>query len=119
LSVQILFSSIAKQVFQDVNLRCTPFNGPLPNGHLSLHPPQAGSFIAFGYLLIRYALSASLIPIGMMMIYVMASIAFGRIVSFLYEGITSFSLFAFVGEVSLVVILYLYYRKKKNEISYF
>jgi len=79
----------------------------------------AGSFIAFGYLLIRYALSASLIPIGMMMIYVMASIAFGRIVSFLYEGITSFSLFAFVGEVSLVVILYLYYRKKKNEISYF
>ena len=79
----------------------------------------AGSFVAFGYLLIRYALSASFIPIGLMIIYVMISISFGRVISFLYEGISPFSLFAFFGELSLAIILYLYYRKKKNEISYF
>tara|TARA_Y100001970_G_scaffold110435_1_gene137908 strand:- start:2606 stop:2992 length:387 start_codon:yes stop_codon:yes gene_type:complete len=79
----------------------------------------AGSFIAYGYLLVRYAFSFNAISIAQTIAYIMSFIAFGRLVSFFYEGLNSFGLFVFFGEVFLVIVLIMAHRKRKNEIPYF
>ena len=79
----------------------------------------AGSFIAYAYLLIRYAFSYNTISIALIIAYIMGFIAIGRIVSFFYEGLNTFGLLVFLGEIFLVLILLLAHKKRKNEISYF
>ena len=79
----------------------------------------AGSFIAYAYLLIRYAFSFNSISIAQTIAYIMSLVAFGRLVSFFYEGLNSFGLFVFFGEVFLVIVLTMAHRKRKNEIPYF
>ena len=79
----------------------------------------AGSFIAYGYLLVRFTFSFNSISIAQTIAYIMSFIAFGRLVSFYYEGINSFGLFVFIGEVFLVIVLIMAHRKRKNEIPYF
>ena len=79
----------------------------------------AGSFIAYSYLLIRYAFSYNPISIALIIAYIMGFIAIGRIVSFFYEGLNIFGLLVFSGEIFLMLILLLAHKKRKNEISYF
>tara|TARA_B100000965_G_scaffold21363_1_gene16091 strand:- start:9 stop:395 length:387 start_codon:yes stop_codon:yes gene_type:complete len=79
----------------------------------------AGSFIAYGYLLVRFTFSFTSISIAQTIAYIMSFIAFGRLVSFYYEGINLFGLFVFFGEVFLVIVLIIAHRKRKNEIPYF
>ena len=79
----------------------------------------AGSFIAYGYLLVRFTFSFNPISIAQTLAYIMSFIAFGRLVSFYYEGLNSFSLFVFFGEIFLVMVLIMAHRKRKNEIPYF
>ena len=79
----------------------------------------AGSFIAYSYLLIRFTFSYSPISIAISIAYIMGFIAFGRIVSFFYEGFNSFGLIVFFGEIFLLLVLILAHRKRKNEIPYF
>ncbi len=79
----------------------------------------AGSFLAYAYLLIRFAYSYNPISIAVSVAYIMGFIALGRIVSFYYEGFNSFGVFVFIGEVFLVFILIMAHRKRKNEIPYF
>ena len=79
----------------------------------------AGSFIAYAYLLIRYAFSYNTISIALIIAYIMGFIAIGRIVSFFYEGLNIFGLLVFSGEIFLMLILLLAHKKRKNEISYF
>jgi hypothetical protein len=79
----------------------------------------AGSFIAYAYLLIRYAFSYNPISIALIIAYIMGFIAIGRIVSFFYEGFNIFGLLVFSGEIFLMLILLLAHKKRKNEISYF
>ena len=79
----------------------------------------AGSFIAYGYLLVRFTFSFNAISIAQTIAYIMSFIAFGRLVSFYYEGMNSFGLFVFIGEVFLVIVLIMAHRKRKNEIPYF
>ena len=64
----------------------------------------AGSFIAYAYLLVRYAFSFNTISIAQTIAYIMSLVAFGRLVSFFYEGLNSFGLFVFFGEVFLVIV---------------
>ena len=79
----------------------------------------AGSFIAYSYLLIRFTFSFNSISIAQTIAYIMGFIAFGRVVSFFDEGMNSFGLFVFFGEVFLVIVLIMAHRKRKNEIPYF
>ena len=79
----------------------------------------AGSFIAYSYLLVRFSFSFNSISIAQTIAYIMGFIAFGRLVSFFYEGMNSFGLFVFFGEVFLVIVLIMAHRKRKNEIPYF
>ena len=78
----------------------------------------AGSFIAYSYLLIRFTFSYNPISIAISIAYIMGFIAFGRIVSFFYEGFNSFGLIVFFGEIFLLLVLILAHRKRKNEIPY-
>ena len=79
----------------------------------------AGSFIAYGYLLVRFTFSFTSISIAQTIAYIISFIAFGRLVSFYYEGMNLFGLFVFFGEVFLVIVLLIAHRKRKNEIPYF
>ena len=79
----------------------------------------AGSFIAYSYLLVRFTFSYNTLSIAVVIAYIMGFIALGRIVSFFYEGMNSFGLFVFFGEVFLVVVLIISHRRRKNEIPYF
>ena len=78
----------------------------------------AGSFLAYAYFLIRYAFSYRPVSIAIFIAYIMIFIAFGRLVSFFYEGFNLFGLFVFLGEISLAIVLVLAHRKRKNEIPY-
>jgi len=79
----------------------------------------AGSFLAYAYLLLRFVFSYNPISIAVSIAYIMGFIAFGRVVSFFYEGFNSFGLIVFLGEIFLVLILILAHKKRKNEIPYF
>lgn len=79
----------------------------------------AGSFIAYAYFLIRFIYSYNPISIAQTIAYIMGFIAFGRLVSFVYEGVNSFGLLVFFGEVFLLIILIMAHKKRKNEIPYF
>ena len=79
----------------------------------------AGSFIAYAYLLVRFTFSFNAISIAQTIAYIMSFIAIGRIVSFFYEGMNTFGLIVFFGEVFLVIVLIIAHRKRKNEIPYF
>ena len=79
----------------------------------------AGSFIAYAYLLLRFTFSYNPISIAVSIAYIMGFIAFGRIVSFFYEGINSFGLIVFFGEIFLAIVLIMAHKKRKNEIPYF
>ena len=79
----------------------------------------AGSFLAYAYFLIRYAFSYRPVSIAIFIAYTMIFVAFGRMVSFFYEGFNYFGLFVFLGELFLVIVLLLAHRKRKNEIPYF
>ena len=56
----------------------------------------AGSFIAYAYFLIRFVYSYNPISIAQTIAYIMGFIAFGRLVSFVYEGVNSFGLLVFL-----------------------
>ena len=79
----------------------------------------AGSFLAYAYLLLRFVFSYNPISIAVSIAYIMGFIAFGRVVSFFYEGFNSFGLIVFLGEIFLALILILAHKKRKNEIPYF
>ena len=79
----------------------------------------AGSFLAYAYLLLRFAFSYNPISIAISIAYIMGFIAFGRVVSFFYEGFNSFGFIVFLGEIFLALILILAHKKRKNEIPYF
>ena len=79
----------------------------------------AGSFIAYAYFLVRFTFSYNSISLAVVVAYIMGFIAFGRLVSFFYEGFNTFGLSVFFGEIFLLIVLIMAHRKRKNEIPYF
>ena len=79
----------------------------------------AGSFLAYSYLLVRFTFSYNPLSIAVTIAYIMGFIAFGRLVSFYYEGFNMFGMYVFIGEIFLMIILLLAHKKRKNEIPYF
>jgi len=79
----------------------------------------AGSFIAYAYLLLRFTFSYNPLSIAVVIASIMGFIAFGRLVSFFYEGFNTFGLSVFLGEIFLTIVLIMAHRKRKNEIPYF
>ena len=79
----------------------------------------AGSFIAYAYFLVRFTVSYNSLSLAVVVAYIMGFIAFGRLVSFYYEGFNTFGLSVFFGEIFLLIVLIMAHRKRKNEIPYF
>ena len=79
----------------------------------------AGSFIAYAYLLVRFTFSYNSLSIAVVITYIMGFIALGRLASFYYEGLNTFGLSVFLGEIFLMIVLLMAHRKRKNEIPYF
>ena len=79
----------------------------------------AGSFLAYSYLLVRFTFSYNPLSIAVTIAYIMGFIAFGRLVSFYYEGFNEFGMYVFIGEIFLMIVLLLAHKKRKNEIPYF
>ena len=79
----------------------------------------AGSFIAYAYFLVRFTFSYNSISLAVVVAYIMGFIAFGRLVSFFYEGFNTFGLSVFSGEIFLMIVLLMAHKKRKNEIPYF
>ena len=79
----------------------------------------AGSFLAYSYLLVRFTFSYNPLSIAVTIAYIMGFIAFGRLVSFYYEGFNMFGMYVFIGEIFLMIVLLLAHKKRKNEIPYF
>ena len=79
----------------------------------------AGSFIAYAYLLLRFIFSYNSLSIAVVIAYIMGFIAFGRLVSFFYEGFNTFGFSVFLGEIFLMIVLLMAHKKRKNEIPYF
>ena len=79
----------------------------------------AGSFIAYAYFLVRFTFSYNSLSLAVVIAYIMGFIAFGRLVSFYYEGFNTFGLSVFFGEIFLLIVLIMAHRKRKNEIPYF
>ena len=79
----------------------------------------AGSFIAYAYFLVRFTFSYNSLSLAVVVAYIMGFIAFGRLVSFYYEGFNTFGLSVFFGEIFLMIVLIMAHRKRKNEIPYF
>lgn len=79
----------------------------------------AGSFIAYAYFLVRFTFSYNSLSLAVVVAYIMGFIAFGRLVSFYYEGFNTFGLSVFFGEIFLLIVLIMAHRKRKNEIPYF
>tara|TARA_B100000029_G_scaffold156469_1_gene151723 strand:+ start:732 stop:1112 length:381 start_codon:yes stop_codon:yes gene_type:complete len=78
----------------------------------------AGSFIAYGYLILRHTFSYNTISIALMIAYIMLCIAFGRLVSFVMDGYNHFGLIVLVGELALATILLISHKSRKNRIPY-
>ena len=79
----------------------------------------AGSFIAYAYLLMRYAFSYNPISIALIVAYIMGFIAIGRIVSFFYEGFLTFTFYSWFLELSLLVLVWFAHKNRKNKIDYY
>ena len=79
----------------------------------------AGSFIAYAYFLVRFTFSYNSISLAVVVAYIMGFIAFGRLVSFFYEGFNTFGFSVFLGEIFLMIVLLMAHKKRRNEIPYF
>ena len=78
----------------------------------------AGLFIGLGYLSIRFVFSASRVQIGNVLLSIITCAIFSKICSFIFDGITNYSLTVFLLMVLYAVGLYYLQKKRKNELDY-
>ena len=78
----------------------------------------AGLFIGLGYLSIRFVFSASRVQIGNVLLSIISCAIFSKICSFIFDGITNYSLTVFLLMVLYAVGLYYLQKKRKNELDY-
>ena len=78
----------------------------------------SGLFIGLGYLSIRFAFSSSRVQIGNVLLSIISCAIFSKICSFIFDGITNYSIIVFSLMVLYAIGLYYLQKKRKNEIDY-
>lgn len=78
----------------------------------------SGLFIGLGYLSIRFVFSSSRVQIGNVLLSIISCAIFSKICSFIYDGITNYSIIVFSFMVLYAIGLYYLQKKRKNEIDY-
>ena len=78
----------------------------------------SGLFIGLGYLSIRFVFSSSRVQIGNVLLSIISCAIFSKICSFIFDGITNYSIIVFSLMVLYAIGLYYLQKKRKNEIDY-
>ena len=78
----------------------------------------SGLFIGLGYLSIRFVFSSSRVQIGNVLLSIISCAIFSKICSFIFDGITNYSINVFSLMVLYTIGLYYLQKKRKNEIDY-
>ena len=78
----------------------------------------AGLFIGLGYLSVRFVFSSSRVQIGNVLLSITSCAIFSKICSFIFDGVTNYSIIVFSFMVLYAIGLYYLQKKRKNEIDY-
>ena len=78
----------------------------------------SGLFIGLGYLSIRFVFSSSRVQTGNVLLSIISCAIFSKICSFIFDGITNYSIIVFSFMVLYAIGLYYLQKKRKNEIDY-
>lgn len=78
----------------------------------------SGLFIGLGYLSIRFVFSSSRVQVGNVLLSIISCAIFSKICSFIFDGITNYSIIVFSFMVLYAIGLYYLQKKRKNEIDY-
>ena len=78
----------------------------------------AGLFIGLGYLSVRFVFSSSRVQIGNVLLSITSCAIFSNICSFIFDGVTNYSIIVFSFMVLYAIGLYYLQKKRKNEIDY-
>ena len=78
----------------------------------------SGLFIGLGYLSIRFVSSSSRVQVGNVLLSIISCAIFSKICSFIFDGITNYSIIVFSFMVLYAIGLYYLQKKRKNEIDY-
>jgi len=115
--ISMLLMGISTIVMPDVNSFFIPFEVS-DNSMATLVRTYAGFFLASGYLTVRFVYSSSKVQIGNILLYIFGSMLLSRIFSFIYDGVSDYSLYSLLDGVILFASLYFLQKKRKNQISY-
>ena len=78
----------------------------------------SGILIGIGYLSIRFIFSSSKVQIGNVLLTITVCALFSKIFSFIYDGITTYSVVVFFFVACYGTCLYYLQKKRKNQIDY-
>ena len=104
---------------QDLSFAILPLNDNNPEGSAEIRAVLGGSLVAFGYLLLRFLSSSSNVTVSSILIYILVCINGGRFISLFYEGFIPFSLYSWLFEFSLLVLIWYAHKNRKYKIDYY
>ena len=78
----------------------------------------SGILIGIGYLSIRFIFSSSRVQIGNVLLSITLCALFSKILSFIYDGFTTYSVTVFFFVLFYGICLYYLQKKRKNQLDY-
>ena len=116
-SIILLIVGLVTTLTPDVNNFLLPIDVTSKEATIMLRS-LAGIFIGLGYLSIRFIFSSSRVQIGNVLLTIVCCTIFSKICSFIFDGVTKYSLTVFFMLVLYAIGLYYLQKKRKNDLNY-
>ena len=116
-SIILLIVGLVTTLTPDVNNFLLPIDVTSKEATIMLRS-LAGIFIGLGYLSIRFIFSSSRVQIGNVLLTIVCCTIFSKICSFIFDGVTKYSLTVFFMVVLYAIGLYYLQKKRKNDLNY-
>jgi len=116
-SIVLLLVGLVTTLTPDVNNFLLPIDVTSKEATIMLRS-LAGIFIGLGYLSIRFIFSSSRVQIGNVLLTIVCCTIFSKICSFIFDGVTKYSLTVFFMLVLYAIGLYYLQKKRKNDLNY-
>ena len=116
-SIVLLLVGLVTTLTPDVNNFLLPIDVTSKEATIMLRS-LAGIFIGLGYLSIRFIFSSSRVQIGNVLLTIVCCAIFSKICSFIFDGVTKYSLTVFFMLVLYAIGLYYLQKKRKNDLNY-
>ena len=116
-SIILLLVGLVTTLTPNVNNFLLPINVTSIEATIMLRS-LAGIFIGLGYLSIRFIFSSSRVQIGNVLLTIVCCTIFSKICSFIFDGVTKYSLTVFFMLVLYAIGLYYLQKKRKNDLNY-